>query len=54
MTVREYVYTRPKETYGRQIRLLDKDHKYMGQWWVFPELEIKDIKITAKFIFIFV
>ena len=54
MTVREYVYTRPKEIYGRPIRLLDKNHKYIGQWWLFPELEVREVKVTAKYIFLFV
>ena len=54
MTIREYVYTRPKEIYGRPIRVLDKNHKYIGQWWLFPDYEVKEVKVTTKYIFIFV
>ena len=54
MTVREYVYTRPKEIYGKPIRILDSNHKYIGQWWLFPDYIIKEVKVTTKYIFIFI
>ena len=54
MTVKDYVYTRSKELYGRPMRILDKNHKYIGQWWLFPDYEVKEVKVTTKYIFIFV
>ena len=54
MTVKEYVYSRDKSIYGRQMRLLDNNHKYMGQWWLFPYKEVKEVKVTEKYIFIFI
>jgi len=54
MTVKDYVYDRPKTLYGRPIRILNSNHKYLGQWWMFSDSEIKEIKITTKYIFIFI
>ena len=55
MTIHEYMETREKDTYGKRIRILDqKTHKSYGPWWENPHAIIKEIKVTAKYIFIFI
>jgi len=55
MTVKEYLDTRAKTTYKKQIRILSVSTKrYLGTWVLYPNAEIQSIKITTKIIFIFI
>lgn len=54
MTVKEYVFTRPKDTYGKHIRVLDQNKKSCGEWWKNSNEKVTDVKITSKMIFIFI
>ena len=54
MTIREYVETRTPELYGKKIRILDLQKKYMGTWLENDSAIVRYVKITTKYIFIFI
>ena len=55
MTVREYIENRPTNLYGKKIRILDAGtHKNCGGWVTCSNRIVKDVKITTKYIFIYV
>ena len=55
MTVKEYLDTRSKTTYKKQIRILDAlTKKYIGAWNDYPTAKIYAVKVTTKIIFIFI
>lgn len=55
MTVKEYLDTRAKTTYKKQIRILSASTKrYLGIWTLYPNAKIQSLKVTTKIIFIFI
>ena len=56
MTVNQWIDENTNICSHKIIRMIDKDtHKGLGcHWIVFKDCEVNSIKITSKFIFIFV
>ena len=55
ITVEYYLTNRNKATYYKQIRILDNStHKNCGNWWENANKPIKNVKITQKYLFIFI
>ena len=55
LTVWEYMNNRDSKFYRKQIRLLDNEtHKNLGYWWDNSQAEVKSVKITSKYVFIFI
>ena len=56
MTVKQYVEIRPIAIYGKKIRVIEKlpdGFQRSGMWYEYQTRIIKDVKITSKWIFIF-
>jgi len=54
-TVADYVDVRDKNLYGKKIRVLESStHKNLGAWWENASREVKEVKISMKYLFIFV
>lgn len=55
LTVERYLAIRDSKTFHKQLRILDsKTHKNCGEWWDNKDKVVKAVKITSKFLFIFV
>lgn len=55
LTVWEYMNNRNEISYGKQVRILDNEtHKSYGPWYQNTSAEVKAVKITSKFLFIFI
>ena len=55
MTVREYIEGRPQFVYGKKIRILNGiSKKYLGEWTEYADKYVIGVKITTKYIFIFI
>ena len=57
MTVKDYVMQRPIAIYGKRIRVIEKlpdGTQRTGVWHEYSTRIIKDIKVTSKWIFIFI
>lgn len=55
LTVWDYMNNRDSKSYRKQVRLLDNEtHKNLGYWWDNSQAEVKAVKITAKYVFIFI
>lgn len=57
MTVKDYVMQRPIAIYGKKIRVIEKSPdgtQKTGMWYEYQTRIIKDVKITSKWIFVFV
>ena len=55
MTIKEYIETRPTAVYGKKIRVLNAiTKKYMGEWFEYPNAFVNGVKVTTKYIFIFI
>lgn len=57
MTVKDYVMQRPIAIYGKKIRVIEKlpdGTQRTGVWYEYSTRIIKDIKVTSKWIFIFI
>lgn len=55
LTVGRYVENRDKMSYNKQIRILDhRTHENLGNWMSNIDAVVKDVKITAKYVFIFI
>jgi len=58
MTVREYIEGRSPLLYRKKIRILDGslEHyaKYLGEWVDFGSSIVLKVKVTTKYIFIFI
>lgn len=57
MTVYEYITHRPAAVYGKRIRVIERlpdGFQRSGMWYEYKDRIIKDVKITSKWIFIFV
>ena len=55
MKVKEWIEQRPRELYGRNIRILNlTTNKYMGDWTDYQDRYVLRTKITTKIIFLFI
>ena len=55
MKVREWIEQRPRELYGRGIRILNlTTNKYMGDWTDYQNRIVLRVKITTKYIFLYI
>lgn len=57
MTVYDYVVNRPRAIYGKKIRVIERlsdGFQKSGVWYDYKDRLVKDVKITTKWIFIFV
>ena len=56
MTVRQYIENRPTATYSKHFRVISKknNRNYSRVWLEVEEEPIVEIKITEKYIFIFI
>ena len=55
MTVKEYIENRDSKTYRKNIRVLSTTtHANMGHWTTLLDKEVVDVKVTSKYIFIFI
>lgn len=55
MNVNRYIETRTETTYGKKVRILDsKSHRNLGPWYRNAGRDIVEVKVTEKYLFIFV
>ena len=55
MRVEEWIETRPRERYGRNIRILGlTSNKYMGCWTEYRSRIVLKVKVTTKYIFLYI
>lgn len=55
MTVREYIEGRSPLLYGKKIRILDgSSKKYLGEWQDYNTSIVLGVKVTTKYVFIFI
>jgi len=55
MRVKEWIENRPRDLYGRGIRILNlTTNKYMGAWTDFQERIVLRVKVTTKYIFLYI
>ena len=55
LTVWEYLNNRDEKSCNKRIRILDQiTHKSYGLWQENISAQVKEIKITEKFLFIFI
>ena len=55
MKVREWIEQRPRELYGRGIRILNlTSNKNMGDWTDNQDRYVLKVKITTKYIFLYI
>ena len=55
MRVREWIEKRPGDLYGRNIRILGlTSNRYLGDWTEFQERFVLKVKVTTKFIFLYI
>jgi hypothetical protein len=55
LTVREYVEGRSSFLYGKKIRILEgSSKKYLGEWQDYNTSIVLGVKVTTKYVFIFI
>lgn len=55
MRVKEWIENRPRDLYGRGIRILNlTTNKNMGVWTDFQERIVLRVKVTTKYIFLYI
>ena len=55
MRVREWIEQRPRDLYGRAIRILNlTTNKNMGDWTDYQNRYVLRVKVTTKFIFLYI
>ena len=57
ITVKTYLDNREISTYGKKIRIVESgSHRYLGAWYENNNAlkEVKEVKTSAKYLFIFV
>lgn len=55
LTVEKYLKNRDSKTYNKQLRILESgSHKNCGDWLENKNKEVKAVKITSKYLFIFI
>ena len=55
MKVREWIENRPRDLYGRGIRILNlTSNKNMGDWTDYQDRYVLRVKIKTKYIFLYI
>ena len=55
MRVIEWIEQRPRDLYGRSIRILNlTTNKYMGDWSDYKDRYVLKVKVTTKYIFLYI